>query len=259
MAFRIRLIACLLSGAWLLVACQQGSSSRPAFRVDYVSPGTFRWGSYQGLSLISVGRGGIPPLSTDGQFFEEEVTLLLAEDQGERRARTLPVVYQPPGGDAATVDFSRFLIDGTIEVTRRHFGIDYLTDFLETRSDGLDLVGHEAVPLSGDLDPEDIIRFGNAYFTQDASVDLAEAQRRFFLAGVHYPELALRVIAQHENRAEDERNPVLGRETLRYRQRFELLLEWPASASEESESEKKPEGMLKIQHLNLREDDKETD
>jgi hypothetical protein len=213
------------SVGWL-AACQSAKPSEASFRIDYISPGTFRWGSYQGLSLISVSPGGFPQLSSAGRFAADEVTLLLAEEEADGSgARTLPILYQPPRGDGATVDFSRFEATGKVAVIRRHQGMDYVKDWLVVRDDGLDVVDREAVPLVGDPSPEDILQFGHAYFEQREGSDPQEALRRFFQAGVHYPKLALEVIAHHENRAEDQRDPGLGRETLRYRARFELLQE----------------------------------
>ena len=52
---------------------------------------------------------------------------------------------------------------------------------------------------------------------------------------MHYPKLALRLLQRHENRAEDERNPALGIEAFRYRERFELIEALALEASAESE------------------------
>lgn len=219
-------------------SCTTVQDSGPEHRVDYIGQGTFRWGSYQGFSLISISdTGRFPQITTGGSFSQEGVRLILAEDaEDETSGKVLPLAYIPPAGDSVRVDFSNFPNNGRVKITRRHCGLEYVRDLLETRSDGLEVVGHERVELSGDPDPADIINFGNAYFGQRPDADLAEARCRFFRAGAHYPELAIQLLRRHENRAEEERNRALGAETLAYRLRFEVLEELARAAPAENQT-----------------------
>ncbi len=226
-----------LGSCLLFPGCQSTKDSPTPHRVDYIGSGTFRWGSFEGLSLISLSPDGMPRIISGGAFDDDFMQLVLAEDNEDGTSgRVLTHHYTPPTGDGATVDFSTFRDDGRLTITRRHGGVDYVRDLVETRVDGLEVVGHEAVPLRGDPDPGDIITYGNAYFLQRQDVDLADARRRFFQAGVHYPRLAIKLLQRHEDRAENERNFALGAEALRYRDRFELILELAESTQESEES-----------------------
>lgn len=219
-----------------LMGCQGTKKpTGPTHRVDYIGSGTFRWGTFEGYSLISFSPQGLPKITTGGAFSDDHIHLILAQDDEQAKSgEVMDYHYTPPEGDGGTVDFSSFPEDGRLVITRRHLGVDYVKDLLETRVDGLEVVGHEPVPLLGDPDPADIINYGNAYFNQRQDVDLLDARRRFFAAGVHYPKLALRVLKRHEDRAEEERNSALGSEAFRYRERFELIETFSLEASPES-------------------------
>ena len=219
-----------------LTACGSLDRSGARHRIEYVGPNTFRWGHFQGLSLISFSDAGSPQISTNGSFYQDKVQLVLAEDEanGESGA-ILPERYIPLAGDSVTVDFSTFSQDGRLKVTRRHCGLDYARDVLETRRDGLEVTDHEPVALTGDPNPEDVISFGDAYFEQRQGMDLNLAKHRFFHAGAHYPRLGIQYLQRLDNRVEEAQNAIVGAESFNYRQRFELVNELSVEL-EESES-----------------------
>jgi hypothetical protein len=233
------MMTCLTQG--LLLACLIGSSSctslkptGPRHRIEYVGPNTYRWGQYQGLSLISFGDRSSPKIATNGSFFQDRVKLVLAEDdETGKSGNILSEHYVPLEGDSVRVDFSTFPQDGRLKVTRRHCGLDYIRDLLETRNDGLEVVDHEPVKLAGDPSPEDVVGFGNAYFEQHQDVDLNLAKHRFFHAGAHYPKLAILFLQRLDNRIEEAQNAVVGAESFNYRQRFELVEELAAELEKE--------------------------
>ena len=223
-----------LYSAVFLGACVSLAPKAAPLRVDYVGNKIFRWGTHEGYSLLSEAHDGLPQISSDGTFTQERVKLVISEDdESEKSGSLLPETYSPLAGDGATVDFSKFASNGVVTVTRLHCGLAYVKDLLELRREGLELVGHERVTLAGDADPEDVLSFGQVYFDQDPRVDLNEAKKRFFLAGAHYPQLALQFLRRLEARAEEERNVTLGLEAFNYRERFELLEELPRDEPDE--------------------------
>lgn len=228
------LLACL---ALVTSACSTTTEPKvPLLKVDYVGPGTFRWGTHEGYSLLSFTQDTVMPrIASDGTFYLDNFQLAISEDdESGRSGQVLPERYIPLAGDSGIVDFSAFTSDGRVVVTRQHCGRDYALDVLQLRREGLELIDHDRVELMGDPEPQDIVVFGKVYFKQDPITDLVEAKHRFFRAGVHYPKLALQFLRQLEDRAEDDRNPVLGAETLNYRERFELLEEIPPITEENS-------------------------
>jgi hypothetical protein len=217
-------------------ACTTTEPKAPPLKVDYVGSGTFRWGTHEGYSLLSFTQSSVMPrIASDGTFFLDNFQLAISEDdESGRSGQVLPERYIPLAGDGGIVDFSAFTSDGRVVVTRQHCGRDYALDVLQLRREGLELIDHDRVKLMGDPEPQDIILFGKVYFEQDPNTDLVEAKHRFFRAGVHYPKLALQFLRQLEDRAEDERNAILGAEALNYRERFELLEEMPPINEENS-------------------------
>ena len=232
-----RLLLGLLAG-WLLgtAACTTPERAAAKSSFDYLGHNTFRWSSYEGLSLISHSPAGLPKIGTSGWFYHEGLQLVLAEDDARGRSgRVLPEQYVTLPGDHATVDLSTFAQDGRVTVTRRHCGMDYVRDLLETRRDGLVVVGHGRVKLVGDPDPGDVMTFGNVYFQQLQGRDLDEAKRRFFHAGARHPRLAIAYLQRLAEHAEDEGHTAVVAEAENYLERFELLEGLHRSTGEEPE------------------------
>lgn len=224
------LLACLVIAS---SACITTEPKAPLLKMDYVGPGTFRWGIHEGYSLLSFTQDGLPRIASNGTFFFDNFELAISEDdESGRSGQVLPERYRPLAGDGGTVDFSAFTSDGRVVVTRQHCGRDYALDVLQLRREGLELIDHDRVKLMGDPEPQDILLFGKVYFEQDPNTDLLEAKHRFFRAGTHYPKLALQFLRKLEERAEKERNAVIGAEALNYRERFELLEEMPPIIAE---------------------------
>ncbi len=190
----------------------------PKHRIDYFGNNTYRWASHQGLGLVSHSPGGSPSIRSDGGFIQSEVQLALADENGV----ILSEIYEPLAGDDMDVNFADFEADGTLVVTRSHRGLPYVRDLIEARSDGLEIMDHERLPIP-DANPEDVLTFGKRYFDQDQSADLDEAKTRFFRAGAKYPKLGVQFLRKLDNRAEQSGDTALALEILNYRDRFELL------------------------------------
>jgi len=200
----------------------------PKYRIDYFGNNTFRWSMHQGLGLVSYSPGGNPSIRSGGAFVQSEVQLALADEQGG----ILAEVYEPLAGDDMEVSFSKFESDGTLSVTRAHRGLPYVRDLIEVRSDGLEVVGHERLPIP-DANPEDVLTFGQLYFDQDSTVNLDEAKTRFFGAGAKYPKLGVQFLRRLDTQAEERAANSLALEILNYRDRFELLDDLQLVAGEE--------------------------
>ena len=204
--------------ATLLTGCLSTPDPPPKHRIDYFGNNTFRWARHQGLGLVSYSPGGNPSIRSDGGFVQREVQLALANENGD----ILAEIYEPLAGDDIDVNFADFESNGTLTVTRSHRGLPYVRDLIEARSDGLEVMDHERLPIP-DANPEDVLTYGKRYFEQDQAADLEEAKTRFFHAGAKYPKLGVRFLRQLDNRAEQEGNSALALEILNYRDRFELL------------------------------------
>ncbi len=207
--------------AW--VSCQ--TPDEPRHRIDYFGNNTFRWGAYEGLDLVSHSPDQQPQIRTDGTFVQTSgLQLALSKDK-----EVLPEFYEALPGDLVTVDFSTFQDDGRITLTRQHRGLAYVKEFLEARSDGLESVGYESLPIP-ERSRDEILRYGDLYFQQAPGADLEEAKTLFFHAACHYPKLAVQYLRRLESRAEVERDAVVAIESVNYRDRLEILEELQAEA-----------------------------
>ena len=68
------LLACL---ALVTSACSTTTEPKvPLLKVDYVGPGTFRWGTHEGYSLLSFTQNTVMPrIASDGTFYLDNFQL----------------------------------------------------------------------------------------------------------------------------------------------------------------------------------------
>lgn len=193
-------------------------NSKPAaYRIGYFGNNTFHWATCDGLELLSWSPSSSPTIRNNGGFSQEQAKLAVRHE-----GKIFPEIYEPPLGDFVDVDFSSYAKEGTLLVTRTHCGLPYLSEKLSAYREGLEVLERKLLPTP-EAEPEDVLKFGQAYFAQDPTSDLTEAKVRFFRAGVAYPKLALQFLQRIQDQAEQDKALDWTAEAINYRDRFQIL------------------------------------